>query len=265
LSIVPESLVWLLTTLSAVAIGLGGLAILLLRWLPVGDGRALTGREASLAGVVLLSAALISVWMNPSYQTMLQTRTTRETMTLEENTRATKAAEMEKELVQIGKDRKVIDKEIKEKRDDLTFETLGYTPDPTKVVKLLSELKGQKKASYDRGLKEINDFRKERTKELLIEENRLRDEKKKLGPARVVPTRNFWREYQPLLVSLISGGFVFGFARLLAGRDDPGLPAAKTPAQTTTFPSRPSQGSQPNAPLKAPGAGQGPSASLPST
>jgi hypothetical protein len=265
LSIVPESLVWLLTTLSAAAIGFLGLGVLLLRWLPVGDGRALKGREAILAGVVLVVAALISVWMNPSYQTMLQTRTTRETMTLAENTRATRAAEMDKELVQIGKDRKAIDKEIKEKRDELTFEILGFSPEPKQVIKLLSELKGEKKASYDRGVKEINDYRKERTRDLVKEENRLRLEKKDLGPGRVVPTRNYWREYQPLLVSLVTGLFVFGFARLLAGRDEPGLPSAAPTASAQATLSRPPQASHPNAPLKGPGAGQGPSASLPST
>ena len=135
---------------SAAVVGLVGILVLIARRLPVGDGRSLTSREAILAGVVLAGSALVSWLLSPGYQAMVQARNDREQKRLTEHQREVKLAQLDKDLKQVGEDRKEALKDRHAKEEMLMVEALGGRYDPKTRVQLMVQLKGKRKEAYDK-------------------------------------------------------------------------------------------------------------------
>jgi hypothetical protein len=260
-----ETFLWLLPNLFAVLLGLVGLGVLLTRRLPVGDGRALTGRGAILSGLVLLGTAGETLWLNPSLQASTQARTERERMILAEQARAAKNAELEKKLKDVRDQLKTAGEEANETRHRLKIEALDARPGlkDVEIDRAINKLTGKKKEDYQTRLKEWMKRWNAKVKPLRDEKSQLEKEQKELGPPHVPPARSPFREYLPLLLPLLSGLVVFGVGRLFARRDEPVLAFSAPKALPPAFP--PKDLVPPTAPLTAPSAGQGPSSSLPST
>ncbi len=259
-----ETFLWLLPNLFAVLIGLVGLGVLLTRRLPVGDGRALTGRGAILAGVVLVGAAGETLWLNPSLQASTQARAERERMILAEQARSAKSADLEKKLKDVRDQLKTAGEEANETRHRLKIEALGGRPGlkDVEIDRAINKLTGQKKADYHARQNEWMKRWNAEVKPLRDEKFQLEKEQKELGPPHVPPARSPFREYLPLLLPLFSGLVVFGVGRLFARRDEPNL---AFPAPKAIPPAFPPKNLAPTPPLPAPSAGQEPSSSLPST
>ncbi len=148
-----------------------------------------------------------------------------------ENTR------LEKELKDVREQIINVNKEFQETQHRLASEALGGRTDPKKNTKqLVNELKGEAKKNYDTRLREAQQRRNAELKPLYEEEGPLKKKQRELGPPRVAPARNQFREYLPLLLPLFSGFVVYGLARLFGLRDEPALMVPAPKAVPTALP-----------------------------
>jgi hypothetical protein len=258
-----DAFLWWFPTLTAALIGLVGIGMVLARRLPVGEGRALTGPVATMAGLVLVIAAGETFWINPSLQVGTAARAERERLIQAEQIWDKDEARLKQELKEVTEQIKALNKEYQETLRRIEMEALEGRTDPKKTTRqLLNELKGDKKASFEARTKASAKKHFGEIKPLQEEESALKRKLQALKRPPAPPVRDTFREYLPLVLPLLTAIFVFGLAWLFAPQHRP-VQIASLLKPTPVLP--PKDRVPPTAPLAAPGAGQGPPASLPSS